>query len=171
MMICIQSCVTERIVGKMTAPTTAVIEEERDEEVIGSACSSESDSRAGTRGQVSVQLRDERVKAPEAAEIVRRGAREDKARRWMWGFLIALGAMQIYYVQAMVAALFLFTLAFAAFAMIAFALYLVNRASEASLARVEPMARVAARAGRRTYGFIEDVSKKPFRRPHSETAQ
>jgi hypothetical protein len=96
---------------------------------------------------------------------------EEKARRGMWGFLIALGAMQIYFVQEMLAALFLFTLVFAVFAVIAIALYIANRASQASLARVEPIARVAARAGRRTYGFIEDVSKKPFRRPHSETAR
>jgi len=93
---------------------------------------------------------------------------EEKARRGMWIFLIALGAMQTYFVQEMLAALFLFTLAFAVFAVIALAFYLANRASQASLERVEPIARVAARAGRRTYGFIEDVSKKPFRRPHSE---
>jgi cation transport ATPase len=95
---------------------------------------------------------------------------ENKARRWMWGFLIALGAVQIYYVQEMLAALFLFTLAFAVFAVIALAFYAANRASQASLARVEPVARVAARAGRRTFGFIEYLSKKPFRRQHSETA-
>jgi hypothetical protein len=96
---------------------------------------------------------------------------ENKARRWMWGFLIALGALQIYYVQEMLAALFLFTLAFAFFAVIALAFYAANRASQASLARVEPVARVAARAGRRTFGFIEYLSKKPFRHPHSETGQ
>jgi len=96
---------------------------------------------------------------------------ENKARRWMWGFLIALGALQIYYVQEMLAALFLFTLAFAVFALMALAFYAANRASQASLARVEPVARVAARAGRRTFGFIEYLSKKPFRHPHSETGR
>jgi hypothetical protein len=95
---------------------------------------------------------------------------EEKARRGMWIFLVALAALQTYFVQEMLAALFLFTLAFAVFAVIALAFYLANRASQASLERVEPIARVAARAGRRTYGFIEDVSKKPFRRPHSEIA-
>lgn len=95
---------------------------------------------------------------------------ENRARRWMWGFLIALAALQSFYVQEMLAALFLFSLVFVVFAVIALAIYAVNHASEASLVRAEPYARVAARAGRRTFTFIEQLSRKPFRRPHSETA-
>jgi hypothetical protein len=96
---------------------------------------------------------------------------EDKARRWMWGFLIALGAVQIYFVQEMLAALFLFTLMFAVLAAIALVLYAASRASEAGASWIEPYARVAARVGRRGYALVVEISKKPFRRPHSETAR
>jgi uncharacterized protein YhaN len=140
------------------------IDEQLDEQLSEYAC-----------GQVELQEVDSRFGTEPVANDVQQRAQqeeqsENKARRWMWGFLIALGAVQIYYVQEMLAALFLFTLAFAVFAVIALAFYAANRASQASLARVEPVARVAARAGRRTFGFIEYLSKKPFRRQHSETA-
>lgn len=96
---------------------------------------------------------------------------EDKARRWMWGFLISLAALQIYFVQAMLAALFLFALAFVFIAAIAVVFYVANRASQAGLSWFEPYARVAARVARRGYAIAEDISRKTFRRPHSETAQ
>jgi choline-glycine betaine transporter len=96
---------------------------------------------------------------------------ENKARRWMWGFLIALAALQMYFVQAMVAALFLFALAFVFIAMIVGVFYVANRASQAGLSWFEPYARVAARVARRGYAILEELSRKTFRRPHSETAQ
>jgi hypothetical protein len=123
--------------------------------------SSELDSHFGTRAAA----RDVQQRTQQDVQF------ENKARRWMWGFLIALGALQIYYVQEMLAALFLFTLAFAVFAVIALAFYAANRVSQATLVQVRPVLRVAERGGRRTFELIEHVSKKTFRRPHSETAQ
>ncbi|MGB6431985.1 MAG: hypothetical protein WBF06_15485 [Candidatus Acidiferrales bacterium] len=119
---------------------------------------------------------DSRFGAQAAAHDLQQRARKDaqsenRARRWMWGFLFALGALQIYYVQAMLAALFLFTLAFAVFAVIALAFYAANRVSQATLVQVRPIVRVAERGGRRTLELMEHVSRKTFRRPHSETAQ
>lgn len=182
MIICIQCDEEERTRNdNMIASASARIDVEHKYENSESELNSASDSPDGVRLHVDFQHQDEQLDAPvstprlahagHAAHAAHSDQSEEKARRWMWGFLIALGAMQLYFVQEMLAALFLFTLAFAVFAVIAFALYAANRASQASLARVEPYARVAARAGRRTYGFIEHVSKRPFRRPHSETAQ
>ena len=38
---------------------------------------------------------------------------KDSARKWMWIFLVALVALQIYFVRELLAALFLFTVGFA----------------------------------------------------------
>jgi hypothetical protein len=156
-----------------TAPAEAEIDERLDDQLTEIVCahgdSREVDSQFGT--DVIAQDVQRGVRDGVQNNVRHDEQSENKARRWMWGFLIALGALQIYYVQEMLAALFLFTLAFAVFAVIALAIYAANRASQASLARVEPIARVAARAGRRGYGFVEYLSKKPFRHPHSETGR
>jgi cytosine/uracil/thiamine/allantoin permease len=96
---------------------------------------------------------------------------EKKARKWMWVGLVAFVALQIYFVQEMLAALLLFTGVFVIFAIIALALYLVDRAGQWSLGWAEHHARPALQLARRGWAVAEDLSKKPFRRPRSETAQ
>jgi hypothetical protein len=87
-----------------------------------------------------------------------------------WIAVIALVALQLYYVREMLALLILFAAFFAVATAIVLALYLVNRAGQFSLSKAEPYAISAARAGRRGLGFVGEVSRKPFRRQHSETA-
>src|SRR5260370_35146457 len=58
---------------------------------------------------------------------------EKKARKWMWGGLAAFVALQIYFVQEMLAALMLFTGVFAGIAIVALILYLVDRAGPCSV--------------------------------------
>jgi cytosine/uracil/thiamine/allantoin permease len=96
---------------------------------------------------------------------------EKKARKWMWAGLVAFVALQVYFVQEMLAALMLFTGVFVIFAIIALALYLVDRAGQWSLGWAEQRARPAVQLARRGWAVAEDLSKKPFRRPRSETAQ
>jgi purine-cytosine permease-like protein len=96
--------------------------------------------------------------------------RNPKVRRWFWVGVIALVALQLYYVREMLALLILFAAFFAVATAIVLALYLVNRAGQFSLSKVEPYAVSAARAGRRGLGFVGEVSRRPFRRQHSETA-
>lgn len=155
----------------MSALATAPIGEEQDyerfeserieSERIESELRAQIDSHLGTELGESVRLADAQawIEAQAAAQAAQRPSEnprtENKARRWMWGFLIALGALQIYYVQEMLAALFLFSLVFIAFGVVGLALYAANRASQAGLTKVEPYARLAARAGRRTFGYIE----------------
>ncbi len=88
----------------------------------------------------------------------------DRARKWMWGILAAILAVQVYYVREILAALFLFALVFAVIAGVALVLYLVERAGEFSFAWVAP-------ATRRAWEYLTELSKRPFRRPHSETAR
>jgi hypothetical protein len=89
---------------------------------------------------------------------------ERKARKWMWAGLAALVAIQIYFVQELLAALVLFTGIFIVCAIIALVLYLVDRAGRWGLGAAEHQARRAVAAA-------EEFSKKQLRRQHSEPAQ
>ena len=82
----------------------------------------------------------------------------------MWLGLAAFVALQIYFVQEMLAALVLFTGVFVVVAFIALVLYLVDRAGQWGLGW-------AGNQARRGLAVAEDLSKKQLRRPRSETAQ
>jgi uncharacterized membrane protein YqjE len=102
---------------------------------------------------------------------VRQMPSEKKARKWMWVGLAAFGALQIYFVREMLAALLLFTGAFIIFAIIALVFYVVDRAGQWGLGWAGERARPALQLARRGWTLAEDLSKRPFRRPRSETAQ
>jgi hypothetical protein len=97
--------------------------------------------------------------------------KKDTSRKWMWWFLIALGATQVYFVRELLAAYALFALGFAALAVVALGVYLVQKAWEAGLQRAERHASPALNLARRSWAFVEEVSRKPFRGPDSETVQ
>ena len=98
-------------------------------------------------------------------------ANKDRLKKWMWVFLAVLFALQVYFVRELLAALFLFTLAFAVLAGLALVFYLVEQAGQLSLAWVEPRTRsVMPKLRERAVGLVEDLSKRPFRRPRSQPA-
>ncbi len=96
---------------------------------------------------------------------------EARNRKWLWIFLAALAALQIYFVRELLAALLLFTLGFGALAGVALVIYLVEQAGQVSMAWAEPRTRSAAILARRGLGLLEELSRKSFRRPRSEPAQ
>ena len=97
---------------------------------------------------------------------------EERRRKWMWAVLAAALALQLYFVRELLAALLLFTLAFAVLAGVALVFFLAERVGQVSLAWVEPRTRsVVPKLRERALGLLEDLSKKPFRRARSETAQ
>ena len=96
---------------------------------------------------------------------------EKKARKWMWAGLVAFVALQIYFVQEMLAALILFAGVFVIVAFIALLIYLADRAGQWSIGWAGEQARPAMQLARRGWILAEELSKKPFRRPRSETAQ
>jgi cytosine/uracil/thiamine/allantoin permease len=96
---------------------------------------------------------------------------EKKARKWMWAGLGALVALQMYFVQEMLAALMLFAGVFVIVATIALAIYLLDRAGQWTVDWAGEQARPALQLARRGWILAEELSKKPFRRPRSETAQ
>ena len=89
---------------------------------------------------------------------------ERKARKWLWIALGALVALQVYFVQEMVAALMLFTGIFIVCAIVALVLYLVDRASRWGIG-------LAGNQAKRALVAAEEISKKQLRRPRSEPAQ
>jgi hypothetical protein len=89
---------------------------------------------------------------------------EKKARKWMWIGLAVFVALQIYFVQEMLAALMLFTGIFVVCAVIALVLYLIDRASRWGIG-------VAGSSAKRAIVVAEEISKKQLRRPRSEPAQ
>src|ERR1700692_4412043 len=89
---------------------------------------------------------------------------EKKARKWMWVGLGAFVALQIYFVQEMLAALMLFTGLFVVCALAALVLYLVHRPRRWGITLAGPQRKRASTAA-------EEISKKQLRRPRSEPAQ
>ena len=89
----------------------------------------------------------------------------------MWIFLAVLVALQFYFTWQLLAAFLFFTLGFGVLAGIALVCYLVQQASQLSLAWVEPRTRAVASLARRGLVVLEDLSKRPFRRPRSEPAR
>lgn len=89
---------------------------------------------------------------------------EKKTRKWLWIAVGAFVALQIYFVQEMLAALMLFTGVFIVFAIGALLLYLIDRAGQWGLGW-------AGNQARRGMTAAEEISKKHLRRPRSEPAQ
>ena len=91
-----------------------------------------------------------------------------RAHKWIWIGLTAFVALQMYFVQEMLAALVLFTIAFAVFAIIVLALYVVDRAGQWGFGWAGQHSGPAIELARRGFATAEDLSKKSFRRARSE---
>jgi hypothetical protein len=91
-------------------------------------------------------------------------SREQKARKWLWIGLGAFAALQIYFVQQLLVALVLFTGLFVLCALVALAMYLVDRAGQWGLGW-------AGQQTKRAVVVAEEISKKQLRRPRSEPAR
>ncbi len=103
--------------------------------------------------------------------IPMKSVNEKQARKWMWWFLGALAALQLYFVREILAAFVLFALGFAFLLGVYLIFYLVQQASELSLGWVEAHSRPLARVLRSGWNLVEEVSKKQLRRPRSEPVQ
>jgi len=96
---------------------------------------------------------------------------EKKARKWLWFGLAALAAIQLYFVQEMMAALVLFSVLFAVVAAGVLLVYLFDRASQRTLAWAEPQMMRGVRSARWAWAWVEEVSRKQLHRLRSETAR
>ncbi len=116
-------------------------------------------------------LKQVNTKAVESLRSVNMKINTRKTRKWLWIGLAVFGALQIYFVQELIAAMILFSIAFVVVGIIALALYLFDRASQRTVAWAEPQTIRAAQLARKAIARAEALSKKQLHRPRSETAR
>ena len=94
-----------------------------------------------------------------------------KVRDRVLSSLVILVVLQMYFVRELLAAELLFGLLFAALLALGGICYLVGVIGERCLDWAEVGVRVLAQSARRGYNGLEDLSRKSFRHPRSESAQ
>ena len=95
---------------------------------------------------------------------------KDNGRKWMWWFLAVVVALQMYFVKELLAAFALFALGFVAIAAVVVAGYALHKGWELALERVAESGRPVVNMARRGAAAVEDLARRPLRRPGSETA-
>lgn len=96
---------------------------------------------------------------------------KDKGRKWMWGFLGAVVALQLYVVWEVLAALALFAVGFAAIAAVIGSLYMMHRVWVVAVERIADSQHPVMVATRHGIDVVEDMARRPFRRPGSAPAR
>jgi hypothetical protein len=91
-------------------------------------------------------------------------------KRVGWGLAVFL-VLQLYFVRELIAAELLFGILFLFLFALASLAYAVGTIGMNGRSWAEAGARVVATSARRGYSALEEISKKPFRHPHSESAQ
>lgn len=94
-----------------------------------------------------------------------------RVKKWVWGVVAAVIALQVYFVRELFAAELLFAFIFGTLLLLVVAFYLLKEASERGISLAESWVRVVSPTVRRGFQYLEEISRKPFRRPRSESAQ
>jgi hypothetical protein len=79
--------------------------------------------------------------------------------------------LQIYFVRELFAAELLFGVIFGVLLILGSTAYMLGAIGERGLDVAEAGIRLLARSARRGYNMMEELSRKPFRHPRSESAQ
>jgi hypothetical protein len=96
---------------------------------------------------------------------------KDKSRKWMWGFLAGVVALQTYFVWELLAVFALFAVGFAAIAAVAGSVYMLVRTWAVAVERLADSRHPVMVAVRQGMDSAEDMARRPFRRPGSVTAR
>lgn len=96
---------------------------------------------------------------------------KDNKRKWMWWFLGAVVAFQLYFVRELLAAFALFAIGFAAIAFVIASLYMLQKVWEAGVRRLAESRHPVVDMARRGVNAVEDLARRPLRRPGSATAR
>jgi predicted Co/Zn/Cd cation transporter (cation efflux family) len=94
----------------------------------------------------------------------------DKSRKWMWWFLAIVGAMQLYFVQELLAAFALFAAVFAVIGSLVVGGYLLHKGWAVAVQRVAESGHPLVSMAKRSADMVEDLARRPLRRPGSEAA-
>jgi hypothetical protein len=95
---------------------------------------------------------------------------KDNGRKWMWWFLAVLVALQLYFVRELLAALALFAMGFAAIAFVVCSLYMLQKGWQVAVERIAETGQPVVNMARRSVSAVEDLARRPIRRPGSEAA-
>ena len=95
----------------------------------------------------------------------------DKSRKWMWWFLGVVAALQLYFVWELLAALALFAVAFAGIAFLVASLYMLQLGWAVAVQRLADSRHPVMVAARQGMDTVEDLVRRPLRRPGSEPAR
>ena len=93
-------------------------------------------------------------------------SKKDKDRKWMWWLLGSIAALQVYFVQELLAAFALFVLGFIAAAVVS--LYALHRAWAETVDRLAESQHPVMVRVRHRVSSVEEMARRPFRRPGSE---
>jgi len=98
-------------------------------------------------------------------------AKQQRINRALWWAIAAAFIFQMYFVRELLAAELLFGAAFAVLFVIGFVIYLLGRAGERGFSWAESRARALAISARRGLSALDEISRRTFRHPRSESAQ
>ncbi|HTZ99595.1 MAG TPA: hypothetical protein VMB02_04625 [Candidatus Aquilonibacter sp.] len=107
-----------------------------------------------------------RVKAI-SEDLIRRA----KVRKGLVALAAAFFVLQLYFVRELLAAEMIFVLLFLAILAVIGVSYVLGTLGERGLEWAEVGVRAIAGSAKRGYVAVEDLSKRPFRHPRSESAQ
>src|ERR1700752_353683 len=84
----------------------------------------------------------------------------DTGRKWMWWFLGAIGAIQLYFVRELLAAFALFVLGFGAIAFVVAALYMLHSGWAVAVERVAESQHPVVTYAKRGLKSVEDFARR-----------
>jgi hypothetical protein len=96
---------------------------------------------------------------------------KDNKRKWMWWFLGVVLALQLYFVRELLAAFAIFAIGFAAIAFVVMSLYMLQKVWETGVQRVADSHNPVVDMARRGVNAVEDLARRPLRRPGSAAAR
>jgi hypothetical protein len=94
-----------------------------------------------------------------------------KVRKGLLSAVAIFFFLQIYFVRELFAAELLFGIIFGVILILGGTAYMLGAIGERGLDVAELGIRILARSARRGYNMMEELSRKPFRHPRSESAQ
>ena len=104
-----------------------------------------------------------------AKSLINKLAADPKIRYGTLSTVAVLFFLQLYFVRELLAAELLFALGFGVFFALGGLFYAIGAISERGFDWTELGVRVIASSARRGYAALEEISRKPFRHPRSES--
>jgi hypothetical protein len=94
-----------------------------------------------------------------------------RLKRIIWLTVGIILVLQLYFVRELLAAELIFGIAFSILFSIVLIIYAIGRMGERGFSWAESRARVLAAPTRKWMTVLEEISRKPFRHPRSESAR